>query len=90
MKIYLFLGLPEVLFHSLTTLCGIYMLLTTIQSTVGVVVVFTTFFLAYIAILLHISIQRKKLLIEDYLNQRSVQCSAAVVQYGLIVMFVLL
>ncbi|CAG9760172.1 unnamed protein product [Ceutorhynchus assimilis] len=86
-------GLPEILFHWLTALCGGYMLVTTMQSTTGLIVIFSTFILAYVPLFCMKYVQSGIHSGENYSNQQTTNScsgiSATLILYGLIAMSVL-
>ncbi|XP_030756106.1 protein-serine O-palmitoleoyltransferase porcupine [Sitophilus oryzae] len=88
------LGLPEILFHWLSAMCGVYILVITLQSTKTLMVIYLAYILTYLIIIVVITLHKR-------LNQtkpkedikRNTQigfiASSSVVQYSLIIIFVL-
>uniref|UniRef100_A0AAR5PWV8 Protein-serine O-palmitoleoyltransferase porcupine n=1 Tax=Dendroctonus ponderosae TaxID=77166 RepID=A0AAR5PWV8_DENPD len=85
-------GLPGILFHWLSTLLGVCMLFTTVQSSTGLIVVFVTFLSSFFIICFNKYVQSRwalKQQPEAKKTTRSWLSCASCSQYGSIVLFVL-
>lgn len=90
-----FLGLPENIFHWLSALCGLYILIVTIESTKGLTVIFITYLIIYVIIFIvnnfHKRLKENKLKEYDRSNKYfQFVDNASIAQYSLIIFFVLL
>ncbi|XP_066152869.1 protein-serine O-palmitoleoyltransferase porcupine isoform X1 [Euwallacea fornicatus] len=82
------LELPEALFHSLSSSFGIYMLLTTVQSNTGLIVVFASVLLSY-AIVKYYRFSILRGHFEQDISNLKNRIHVPVVQYALIATFLL-
>lgn len=81
------LGLPEVVFHWFSAICGIYLLRHTIHTKDGLSVIFVCFLAAYFILLFRVVLQKR--FRNKLKSKENPYSTGPLVQYGLIVVFVL-